>query len=428
MKYLALISLLLGNLLFSPATHATKVTELNRIVAVVNNEAITSLELEKRLQTALTQLRQNNTSLPPMGILRSQVLDHLIIERLQLELARERDIQINDEALNEVITNIAAQNQLSAPQFRELLARDGISFTEFREDIRNELILNNLRAREVDAHVEVTAQEVDALLTRQAISGEMDTEYHLGHILIALPEGASPEQVQAARTKAEDVLAQLRAGADFKQIAITHSAGQQALQGGDLGWRSGGQLPTLFADAVLRMTPGEVSEPLRSSSGFHLVTLFAKRGEQSEYITQTHARHILVHTTALVNDAEAKNKLIRLRERILQGEDFAELARANSEDTGSGAQGGDLGWTNPGTFVGPFEEAIDKLQAGEISEPFQTQFGWHIVQVLERRQHDGTDDIKRARAYERIRQRKVEEETQDWLRRLRDEAYVEYND
>jgi peptidyl-prolyl cis-trans isomerase SurA len=211
-------------------------------------------------------------------------------------------------------------------------------------------------------------------------------------------------------------------------MAITHSSGQQALQGGDLGWRKGGQLPTLFADSVIHLAPGEVSELLRSSSGFHIIKLLEKRGEERHYITQTHARHILVRSTELVSDFEARNKLARLRERVLQGEDFAELARAHSEDPGSGANGGDLGWANPGTFVGPFEEAMSKLRPDEISQPFRSQFGWHIVQVLERRQRDSTEELKRARAFDAIRQRKIEEETQDWLRRLRDEAYVEYKD
>lgn len=428
MKRIALLAALLGGLLSAFPLHAAKVVELNRIVAVVNDEAITSLELEKRLQGVLVQLRQNGTALPPMDILRRQVLERLIIERLQLALAAERGVRVDDETLNEVITRIAAQNQLTLAQFRAALERDGGDFAEFRAEVRREITLNNLRAREVESRIEVTPQEVDDFLAHQAAGGDMDTEYHLGHILIAVPEGAAPEQIQAARTKAEEVLAQLRAGADFRQMAITHSAGQQALQGGDLGWRKGGQLPTLFADSVRRLAPGEVSEPLRSTSGFHLIKLIDKRGEQRQYVTQTHARHILIRRTALVSDSEARAKLERLRERLLQGEDFAELARANSEDPGSGAKGGDLGWTNPGTFVAPFEEAMNKLQPGEISEPFRSQFGWHIVQVIERRQRDSTEELKRARAHDAIRQRKIEEETQDWLRRLRDEAYVEYKD
>jgi len=327
-----------------------------------------------------------------------------------------------------VITRIAAQNKLTLPQFRETLERDGVAYADFREEIRGEIIMNNLRAREVESRVEVTQQEVDEFLARQAGNGNLDTEYHLGHILIAVPEGAGPEQVQAARARAQQVLDELRGGADFRQLAIAHSSGQQALQGGDLGWRKGGQLPTLFADNVLRLAPGEVSEPLRSSSGFHIIKLLDKRGEQRQFVTQTHARHILVRSNELVPDVEARNKLSRLRERILQGEDFAALARANSEDPGSGTRGGDLGWANPGTFVGPFEQAMNGLKAGEISEPFRSQFGWHIVQVVERRQHDSTEELKRSRAFEAIRQRKIEEDTQDWLRRLRDEAYVEYKD
>ncbi|MEW6646474.1 MAG: peptidylprolyl isomerase [Pseudomonadota bacterium] len=428
MKRIVLLAALLGGLLSAFPLHAARVVELNRIVAVVNDEAITNLELEKRLQGILVQLRQNGTALPPMEILRRQVLERLIIERLQLTLAADRGVRVDDETLNEVITRIASQNQLSPQQFRTALERDGGDFAEFREEVRHEITMSNLRAREVESRIEVTQQEVDDFLARQAASGGMDTEYHLGHILIAVPEGASPEQVQTARAKAQEVLEQLRAGADFRQIAITHSAGQQALQGGDLGWRKGGQLPTLFADSVLRLAAGEVSEPLRSSSGFHIIKLIDKRGEQRQYVTQTHARHILIRSTALVSDTEARAKLERLRERILQGEDFAELARANSEDPGSGAKGGDLGWANPGTFVGPFEQAMNKLQPGGISEPFRSQFGWHIVQVIERRQRDSTEDLKRARAHDAIRQRKIEEETQDWLRRLRDEAYVEYKD
>lgn len=427
MKRIVLLAALLGGLLSAFPLHAAKVVELNRIVAVVDEDAITSLELEKRLQAILVQLRQNNTPAPPLDILRRQVLERLIIERIQLALAGSRGVRVDDEALNEVITRIAGQNQLTLAQFRAALERDGIAFADFREEVRGEITMNNLRAREVEGRVEVTQQEVDDFLARQMGGDGLDTEYRLGHILIAVPEGASPEQVQTARSQAQQVLDQLRAGADFRQMAVTHSSGQQALQGGDLGWRKGGQLPTLFADSVVRLAPGEVSDLLRSSSGFHIIKLLEKRGEQRQYLTQTLARHILVRSTALVSDFEARNKLARLRERILQGEDFAELARANSEDPGSGAKGGDLGWANPGTFVGPFEEAMSKLRPGEISEPFRSQFGWHIVQVVERRQRDSTEELKRARAFDAIRQRKIEEETQDWLRRLRDEAYVEYH-
>lgn len=427
MKRILAIATLLGGLWLplQPLTAATQVEELNHIIAVVDDQAITRLELDKRLRTVLGQLRQNNTPPPPMEILQQQVLERLIVERIQLALAANRGVRVDDENLNEVIGRIAAQNRLTLDQFRSALEKDGVSFASFREDIRNELIMNNLRSREVDARVEVTPQEVDEFLARNSQGGALDVEYHLGHILIAVPEGASPEQVQASRAKAQKVLDNLRSGTDFRQMAVSYSDDQQALQGGDLGWRKGGQLPTLFSDSVQRLAPGEVSELIRSSSGFHIIKLLEKRGEQRQYLTQTHARHILIRTNELVSDHDARDKLQRLRERIDNGEDFAELARANSEDTGSASSGGDLGWANPGMFVDPFEKAMSELKPGQMSEPFKTQFGWHIVQVLERRQRDSTDELKRARAHEAIRQRKIEEQTQDWLRRMRDEAYVE---
>lgn len=427
MKRLITIATLLGGLWLPalPLLAQTKVQELNHIVAVVDEEAITRLELDKRLRSIENQLRQNNTPAPPREILQQQVLERLIVERIQLALAANRGVRVEDENLNEVIGRIAGQNKMTLDQFREALEKDGVSFAAFREDIRSELIMNNLRSREVDARVEVSPQEVDEFLARNSQSGALDTEYHLGHILVSVPEGASPEQVQAARAKAQKVLDELRSGADFRQMALSYSDDQQALQGGDLGWRKGGQLPTLFSDSVQRLAPGGVSELIRSSSGFHIIKLIEKRGEQRQYLTQTHARHILIRTTELVSDYDARSKLQRLRERIDNGEDFAELARASSEDTGSAVNGGDLGWANPGMFVGPFEKAMNDLKPGEISAPFRTQFGWHMVQVIERRQRDSTDELKRARAHEAIRQRKIDEQTQDWVRRLRDEAYVE---
>ncbi len=430
MKRLLALTALLGALITTslPLHAAPKVEELNHIVAVVDDDAITSSELDKRLQSVLAQLQRNNTPTPPMALLRRQVLERMIVERIQLALAANKGVRVDDEALNAVVGRIAAQNKMSLDQFRAELQKEGVAFADFREQIRNELIMNNLRQREVDSHVEVTPQEVDDFLARQANTSGLDVEYHLGHILITVPEGASPEQVQAARAKAEKVLGELRNGADFKQMAVSYSDGQQALQGGDLGWRKGAQLPTLFADSVATMSPGQVSDLIRSSSGFHIIKLLEKRGEQRQFITQTHARHILIRTSELVSDYEARTKLNRLRDRILAGENFADLARANSEDPGSAVKGGDLGWANPGMFVPAFEEAMDKLKPGEISEPFRSQFGWHIVQVLERRQRDSTEELKRARAQEAIRQRKIDEATQDWLRQLRDEAYVEYRD
>ncbi len=409
------------------APSAAQAQPLNSVVAVVNDDVITAVELAKRVHTVLMQLRQNNTPPPPLQLLRRQVLERLIVDRLQLTMAANKGIHVGDERLNTVIGRIAAQNKLTLDQFRAALAKEGVAFADFRNQIRDQILMNDLRQREVDSRVHVTPEEVDEFLTRNAGSSNLNVEYHLGHILISVPEGASPEQVQQARAKAEKVLGQLRSGTDFKQEAASYSDGQHALQGGDLGWRRWGQLPTEFANAVVTMAPGDVSDLIRTSSGFHIIKLYEKRGEKREMVTQTHARHILIRTNDITSDYDARTKLARLRDRILAGESFAELARANSQDPGSAAKGGDLGWVNPGSLVPAFEHVMDKLKPGEISEPFQTQFGWHIVQVLGRRQRDNTDELRHARAEEAIRQRKIEEATQDWLRRLRDEAYVEYH-
>ena len=409
------------------AQNAAPAQPLNSVVAVVNDDVITAVELAKRVHTVLMQLRQNNTPPPPLQLLRRQVLERLIVERLQLTMAANKGIKVGDEQLNAVIGRIAAQNKLTLDQFRAALAKEGVAFADFRTQIRDQIIMNDLRQREVDSQVHVTPEEVDEFLTRNAGSSNLNVEYHLGHILISVPEGASPEQVQQARAKAEKVLTQLRGGADFKQEAASYSGGQHALQGGDLGWRRWGQLPTEFANAVVTMAPGDISGLIRTSSGFHIIKLYEKRGEKREMVTQTHARHILIRTNDITSDYDARTKLSRLRDRILAGESFADLARANSEDPGSASKGGDLGWVNPGSLVPEFEKQMDALKPGQISQPFKTQFGWHIVQVLGRRQRDNTDELRQARAEEAIRQRKIEAATQDWLRRLRDEAYVEYH-
>jgi peptidyl-prolyl cis-trans isomerase SurA len=270
----------------------------------------------------------------------------------------------------------------------------------------------------------VTPQEIENYL---AASGEhLNNEYRLSHILIAVPEAASPEQVQQARTEAEQVLTRLHTGADFHQLAIAHSDGQQALEGGDLGWRRGGQLPSLFADEVKDMKEGQVSDLIRSPGGFHIIQLTGMRGQEKHVVRQTHARHILITPNTLVSDAEAQQRLERLRQRIVNGESFAELARSNSDDKGSGSQGGDLGWASPGQMVPEFEKMMNETPLNQVSEPFRSQFGWHIVQPLERRDYDNSEEIRRSRAVEALRERKIDEGTEAWLRQIRDEAYVEY--
>lgn len=414
------------------AVHAASATEVDRILAVVNDNVITQSDLEAEKTIVIQQMRQQNIEIPPGGDLNKQLLERLILKRLQLQLADASGIKVDDDTLNRAIETIAKQNNLSLKEFRGVLERDGFDFAAFRENIRTEIVLTRLRQRQIANRITVTEQEVENLLATQKLQGDTggggDNEYHVAQILIALPEAPTPEQVQAANKKAEEVLAKLRAGADFKQTASAVSNDQQALQGGDLGWLKTGQLPTLLAEVVPTMKAGDVSSLIRSASGFHIVTLLDKRGgaQGGRIVMQSQVRHILVRTNELVSDKEAETRLTQLKLRIEGGEDFASLARSHSDDAASSVNGGSLGWVNPGDLVSSFEEVVNSLQPGQISAPFQTQFGWHIVQLIERRDHDNTEEFRRSSARELITQRKIEEETQAWLRSLRDEAYVEY--
>ena len=420
------------------AAPTTAQMKIDSIVAIVNDAVITYTELEDQTRTIRQQLRQQNTPAPDSAVLQKQVLERLITSRLQLQLAASTGIRVDDDTLNRAINRIAEQNKLSLSEFRSLLEKDGFSFDKFREDIRGEITITRLRQRQVDSRITVTDQEVAQYLATQARQGKSDDEYRLGHILIALPEAAAPEKIQAARQKAEQILEKLQAkvgaradtsaetGADFKETAIAMSDGQQALEGGDLGWRSAGQLPSLFAPLVPAMKVGELSSIIRSPGGFHIIKLLDYRGGKRHTSTQTLARHILIRTTELITDDDASIRLEQLVQRIKKGEDFAELARTHSDDKISAAKGGSLDWVSPGDMVPVFEQTMNELQPAQISAPFKSEFGWHIVQVQERREHDDTEEYTRTQAQEALRSRKIEEEYQNWLRRLRDEAYVEY--
>jgi peptidyl-prolyl cis-trans isomerase SurA len=399
---------------------------LDRIVAVVNEEIVLESELEQMVYTVGDQLEAKGIPLPPDDILKQRVLERLVMQHLQLQLAERTGIRVGDETLNQALHRIAENNELTLSQFRDVLEQDGYDFPAFRENIREELIISQLHRREIDDRVTVSEAEVDNFLTTQKKQGNQDVEYHLAHILVTVPEAASPEQVQAAKARAEQILYQLRQGADFQKVAIGYSDGQQALEGGDLGWRKMGQLPTLFVDIVPKLQVGEISELIRSPSGFHIVKLQDRRGEEQQVVTQTHARHILIRADELTSEQAVQLRLSQLRQRVLQGDDFSELAQAHSDDKASALKGGDLGWISPGQMILRFEEAMSSLGPGEISEPFKTQFGWHVVQVLERRKQNMTEEFNRNRARMEIRQRKIEEELGNWLRQLRDEAYVEY--
>jgi len=399
---------------------------IDRIIAVVNDDVITASELDKELNTIKKQLRAQNTPLPAAETLRAQVLDRVVLKRLQLQLAGVNHVKIDDEALNRTILNIATQNKLSLSEFRNVLDGDGVNFEDYRENIRTEMTLAQLRQRQVTNRIVVTDQEVDEFLETQAVQGTVTDEFRLSHILIVVPDAATVEQVDTAQKKAAGVLAELRAGADFAQTALSVSGGAQALQGGDLGWRKLGQLPTLFSNIVTTMKVGELSAPIRSPSGFHLIKLVDKRkSDEHHLVTQTRARHILIRTTELVSSDDARRKLEQLKQRISAGDDFADMARSHSEDSATAVNGGSVGWVSPGDLVPAFEEVMEQLKIDQVSAPFHTQFGWHIVQVLERRDYDNTAELKKTRARDEIRQRKIEEETQTWLRQMRDEAFVE---
>lgn len=409
-------------------SHANDDVEwLDGIAVIINDEVITKSEVQQKLDEVVKQLRGQGKTLPKLELLKNQVVERMVLARLQYSLALRSGIRIDDVTLDRTIENIAQQNQLTLREFREVITNDGIDFVDFREDIRKELTLARLRQREVDNKVLVTQQDIDNYLLTQQTQKGGDHEYRLQHILIALPEGVSPEQLKREQTRAQQLLAQLRAGSDFSEMAISHSAGQKALEGGDLGWRKLGELPTVFAEISAQLSIGGISDLIRSPSGFHIIGLADKReiGQQRNVITQRLARHILIKPQNRADLAESRTRLERIRERIDNGEDFAEIAKSNSDDRGSAAEGGSLGWVNPGMMVPEFEEEMNKLADGELSKVFQSRFGWHLVQVLEQREHDNTEELQRLAAQDVIKQRLVEEENQLWLRRLRDEAFVE---
>lgn len=399
---------------------------IDRIVAVVNDEVITESELNARLDEVSKRIATQKISAPPGNILKKQVLERTILEHLQSQMAQQMGIEAGSDKVDAALQNIAEQNHMSLPDLYKTLAHDGVSQEAFREQIRTQILIQQLVEREIGNRITVSDAEVENFL---ANSENLDggTEYELSHILISLPESATPEIIQQTRQRAEDVLKTLRQGGAFDQAAIANSQGENALEGGKLGWKKIGQLPTLFVNALKTMQPGDVSDLLRSPGGFHILKLQDKRGgKKTLTITQTHARHILLRTNAIVTAQEAWQRLNKLRLRIQNGDDFAVLAKSNSEDPGSASNGGDLGWVNPGQTVPEFEKAMNTLKPNEISGPIQTPFGLHLIQVLERRQRDVTNEHDQSDARQQIHARKTDERYAQWVRQLRDEAYIEY--
>jgi peptidyl-prolyl cis-trans isomerase SurA len=384
-------------------------------------------ELDEQVAIISQRLKQQKLELPAPSVLRQQVLERLVVQEIELQRAKRMGIKVPDEALNAALQDVAERNKITLEQLPDALASQGIDYAAYRDGVRKELTLTVLRQRDVLQRINITPRELSAFLDRQKRLPSESEEYNISHILIAVPQAATPEQLDQAGKRAVDVYQRAKRGEDFSKLAVAYSNAQTALEGGALGWRKGPELPTFLADLVVGMKPGEVSEPLRTPSGYHIVKLNELRTTAApSIIEQVHARHILMKTTELLDDATVEQKLRAIRERIIKGEDFGTLAKAFSEDPGSGAEGGDLGWTGPGTFVPEFESTLDKLKVDEISQPFHTQFGWHIVQLLGRRQFDNTEDLKRQHAFAQLRESKADEETELWLRRLRDEAYVEY--
>ncbi|HEY6618941.1 MAG TPA: peptidylprolyl isomerase [Steroidobacteraceae bacterium] len=398
---------------------------LDRIAAIVNDGLVLKNELDQQMASVEKRLQEQKVELPSHSVLQQQVLDRLILQEIEMQRAKHVGLTITDEQLNGALQEIAARNKIPFDQLPTALAAQGVDYKQYRESMRKELTLSTLRQRDVIAHINVSPHELEQYMAREQNAAAND-EFNVSHILLSLPAAATPQQLDDISHKAQDVASRASKGEDFGQLAIANSNSQTALEGGQLGWRKGSQLPQFILDLVVKMKPGDVSAPVRTPSGYHIVKLNERRsGEAPVIINQIHVRHILMKPNELDDDATVREKLAKLRERILKGEDFAGIASTSSEDPGSAPDGGDLGWTGPGTFVPEFDKAIADLKPNEISEPFKTRYGWHIVQMLGTRTYDSTDDVRRQKAFAAIRESKADEETELWLRSLRDEAYVE---
>jgi len=404
---------------------------LDRIIAVVNDQAITESELDVRTRIAVAQLRRQNIQLPPEAVLRRQVLERMIVDRAQLQQARESGVRVDDATVNAAVARIAEQSGMSLPQFRDRLEKEGVSFARFRNDVRDDIIITRLRDREVDSRIQISEGEIDNFLAEQAGVSAGAVEYNLAQILLRLPDNASTDRIEATRRQAEELMAQLRSGADFARLAASNSASPEALSGGSLGWRTPERLPTLFIDAIKDLKPGDLAPLVRSPGGFHILKLVGRRDAAEGRLAtgpveQTRARHILLRVSDLTPEADVRRRLLDLRERVVRGgQDFGQLARLHSVDS-TATRGGDLGWIYPGDTVPEFERAMALLKPGEVSEPVSSPFGWHLIQVLERRTDESPIERNRLAARQALRERKGEEAYLEWIRQLRDRTYVEY--
>lgn len=400
---------------------------LDRIVAVVNDGVVLQSEVDSQVAMIIARLREQGGQMPPERVVRQQVLERAVLLEIQLQRAKRLGVSVSDEMLNATLRDVAQRNGVPFDQMPALLAAQGLDYASYRDEMRREMTTQLLRQRDVLPRIYVSPRELEQALERQAALANQDAEYDVSHILLALPESATAEQVAEVERRAEDVYRRAVAGEDFGQLALAFSQAQSALERGKLGWRRAAQLPQFIAEQVVTLDPGQVARPLRTPTGFHIIRLDDERGGGGPMmVEQVRSRHILLRPNEVQDDATTRQRLADLRARILAGEDFAALASVTSEDPGSASQGGDLGWTSPGTFVPQFEETLAGLEIDAISEPFRTQFGWHIVQLTGKRSHDQSDEVRRQRVFAALREGKVDEETELWLRRLRDEAYIEF--
>ena len=400
---------------------------LDRVAAVVNDGVVLRSDVEQQLDMVSARLQKAGQQLPPRNVLRQQVLERLVLQELQMQRADRLGLKASDEMVNNALTDIANRNNIKFSDLPAALEAQGINYRDYRDEIRRDMVLQGLRQRDVIARVYVSPREIDQCVAKRKASPGADNEYNLAHILVAIPGAADEKQIAERTSRAQAVYERAAKNEDFGQLAITYSDSGTALEGGALGWRKAGQLPSFVADIIPTMKAGDVTQPIRTPSGLHIFKVLEVRGGQTPaLVSQVHARHILMKPTEVMDDETVRQKLSQIRERVLKGESFEAVASVTSEDPGSAAAGGDLGWAGPGSFVPEFEKQLDALNDNEISPPFRTQFGWHIVQLLGRRTYDASEDMTRNRCVSQLRESRADEETEIWLRRLRDEAFVEY--
>ena len=399
--------------------------DLDYIVAIVDDDVVLATELVSRLATVRKQMLAANMPMPSDEVLFNQMLERLIMEDIQLQMGQRAGVRIDDETLTNALEGIAKQNNMTLDEFTKALEHDGMSYGDFRDEVRRELIIQRVQRNRVNNRIYLSDEEIDAFLASPLGKRTLSDEYRVGHILIAVDNDAQPATEAKAEAEANSVYEQLKAGADFRQMAIAHSSDSRALEGGDLGWRKAGELPSLFAEQVFALEVGQTAAPIRSGSGFHIVQLLEKRGAGTEVVEQALVRHILVKPSEIRSEADTQALIEDIHRRLVAGEDFAALARLYSEDPGSALAGGDLGWAEPEKFAQEFADVMRETPTGKLSEPFKTKFGWHVLQIQDRRQHDMSEDARRNLAIRVLHNRRYEEELQAWLKEIRDESYVE---